>query len=119
MKIGILDIGCEKISCFIASLQNNCKPEIIGIGHRSSQGIKPGIIADIELAQQAIISAIQTAENMSGETIDEFVVNFSSNTIRSHVVNLNISLDDNEINSEDIKNIYRKINKLVNEKIWF
>ena len=71
MKIGILDIGCEKISCFIASLQNNCKPEIIGIGHRSSQGIKPGIIADIELAQQAIISAIQT---IAGVTTWVFVL---------------------------------------------
>ena len=77
MKIGILDIGSNKISCFIANLEKESKPKIIGIGYRSSNGIKSGNIIDMELAQNSIISTIKDAEKMSGETIEEFVVNFS------------------------------------------
>lgn len=112
MKIGILDIGSNKISCFIANLEKENKPKIIGIGYMSSKGIKSGNITDMELAQDSIISTIKAAEKMSGETIEEFVVNFSSNSIQSNLINLNVSLDGNEITNEDIKNVNKKANNL-------
>ena len=85
--LGVLDIGSEKISCFIAEIEKNNKPKIIGIGYRKSEGIKSGVIADMELAQASITSAIQAAEKYSGKTLDEFIVNFSSNTIQSNLLN--------------------------------
>jgi len=110
--IGVLDIGSEKISCFIAEIEKNNKPKIIGIGYRKSEGIKSGVIADMELAQASITSAIQAAEKYSGKTLDEFIVNFSSNTIQSNLLNLTVSLDGNEINTEDLKNINKKIREI-------
>ena len=113
MKIGILDIGSNKISCFIGNLEKDKDPEIIGIGHHSSEGIKSGVITDMELAQKSIISTIQSAENMcDGETVEEFIVNFSSNTIQSNIVNFSVSLGGNEITYEDIKNIDKKLENL-------
>ena len=112
MKIGILDLGSNKISCFIANLEKESNPKIIGIGYRSSNGIKSGNIIDMELAQNSIISTIKDAEKMSGETIEEFVVNFSSDSIRSNLINLNVSLDGNEITNEDLKNIDKKVNNI-------
>ena len=110
--LGVLDIGSEKISCFIAEIEKNNKPKIIGIGYRKSEGIKSGVIADMELAQASITSAIQAAEKYSGKTLDEFIVNFSSNTIQSNLLNLTVSLDGNEINTEDLKNINKKIREI-------
>ena len=112
MKIGILDIGTNKISCFIANIIKDKEPIILGIGHHQSNGVSSGTIVDMELACNSIRSSIQSAESMCGNTVEEFVVNFSSNTIQSQTVNLNISLDNNEVTHEDIKKIYKKINDL-------
>ena len=109
MKIGILDIGTNKISCFIVNIIKDKEPVILGIGHHQSNGVSSGTIVDMELACNSIRSSIQSAESMCGNTVEEFVVNFSSNTIQSQAINLNISLDNNEVTHEDIKKIYKKI----------
>ena len=112
MKIGILDIGTDKISCFITNITKDKEPEILGLGYNQSKGISSGNIIDMELACNSIRSAIQTAETRHGSTVEEFVVNFSSNTIQSQTINLNISLDNNEVTNEDIKKIYNIIDNL-------
>ena len=108
MKVGILDIGTDKICCFIVILKSNSKPEIIGMAHQKSKGVKSGVITDMELAQNSIVSTIQTAEQMTGDTVEEFVVNFSSNTIQSNLINLSVPLDGNEINAKNIKHVNKK-----------
>ena len=112
MKIGILDIGTDKISCFLVNLTKDKEPEILGVGHHQSNGISSGNITDMELACNSIRTSIQTAEKMCGNTLEEFVVNFSSDTIQSHAINLNTSLDNNEVTNEDIKKIYKKIDDI-------
>ena len=66
MKIGILDIGTHKISCFIVNIVKDKEPIILGIGHHQSNGISSGTIIDMELACNSIRSSIQSAENMFG-----------------------------------------------------
>ena len=112
MKTGILDIGTQKISCFIADNVKDKEPIILGVGHHQSDGVSSGTIVDMELACNSIRSSIQSAETMCGSTVEEFVVNFSSDTIQSQPINLNISLDNNEVTREDIKKIYKKIDDL-------
>ena len=112
MKIGILDIGTDKISCFITNIVKDKEPVILAIGYHQSQGISSGTIIDMELACNSIRSAIQSAEKMYGNTVEEFVVNFSSDTIQSDTINLKIPLDNNEVTQEDIKKIYKKIDNL-------
>ena len=92
MKIGILDIGTNKISCFIVNILKDKEPIILGIGHHQSNGVSSGSIVDMELACNSIRSSIQSAEKMFGDTVEEFVVNISSNTIKSYPINLNINL---------------------------
>lgn len=112
MKIGILDIGTQKISCFIVDITKDKEPVILGVGHHQSNGVSSGTIVDMELACSSIRSSIQSAESMCGNTVEEFIVNFSSDTIQSQPVNLNISLDNNEVTRDDIKKIYKKIDDL-------
>ena len=112
MKTGILDIGTQKISCFIVDIVKNKDPIILGVGHHQSNGISSGSIVDMELACNSIRSSIQSSESMCGSTVEEFIVNFSSNTIQSQPLNLNISLDNNEVTHEDIKKIYKEIDEL-------
>ena len=69
MKIGILDIGTDKISCFITNIVKDKEPVILAIGYHQSQGISSGTIIDMELACNSIRSAIQSAEKMYGNTL--------------------------------------------------
>ena len=112
MKIGILDIGTDKISCFIININKDKKPIILGIGHHQSQGILSGTITDIEAACNSIRNSIQSAEKMFGDTVEEFVVNISSNTIKSHSINLVTNLGGNEVTNEDINNNFKEIDNL-------
>ena len=66
MIIGILDIGTDKISCFIVNITKDKEPEILGVGHHQSSGVASGEIIDMELACNSIRSSIQSAENMCG-----------------------------------------------------
>ena len=112
MIIGILDIGTDKISCFVVNVIKDKTPEILGIGHHKSNGISSGNIIDMELACNSIRNSIQSAEKMFGSTVEEFVVNFTSNTIKSETINLNMSLGNNEVTEEDIIKMYKKIDNL-------
>ena len=64
MKIGILDIGTNKISCFIVNIVKDKEPIILGIGHHQSNGISSGTIIDMGLACNSIRSSIQSAEKI-------------------------------------------------------
>ncbi len=112
MIIGILDIGTDKISCFVVNVIKDKTPEILGIGNHKSNGISSGNIIDMELACNSIRNSIQSAEKMFGSTVEEFVVNFTSNTIKSETINLNMSLGNNEVTEEDVIKMYKKIDNL-------
>ena len=88
--LAALDIGTGKVCCFIARASAN-GPQIIGIGHQLSRGVRNGVIVDLDAASASVLSAIHAAEQMAGETITEVVVNLSgsfppsrSGAIRRH-----------------------------------
>ncbi len=106
--IAALDIGSSKIVCFIAHRQPNGKLKIIGIGHQISQGVKAGIIVDIKKAETSILAAIHAAEKMAQETIDHVLISISGSTIRSHRVDVEISISGQEVTDMDIGRILKQ-----------
>ena len=58
----VIDLGSYKISCFIINTDDNNKTVILGQAQRQSQGIKKGIITDINLATQTVLHCISDAE---------------------------------------------------------
>ena len=67
--ISALDIGSTKICCFIGEADENDVIRVTGIGHQASQGVRAGLIVDMESAEQAVLSAVHAAEQMAGVTI--------------------------------------------------
>ncbi len=63
--IAALDIGTSKICCFIATVGEG-KPQVIGIGHQVSKGLKSGTVVDMEETETSIRAAVDTAERMAG-----------------------------------------------------
>ena len=82
MTVSVLDVGSTKICCLIARLKplepgessealrgRTHSIEVLGIGHQRSRGIKSGVVANLDAAEQAIRLAVDAAERMAGVTV--------------------------------------------------
>ena len=67
IRVGI-DIGTSKVVCLIAEYVDH-ELRVIGLGSQTSQGLKNGVIVDIESTVSAIESAVNDAELMSGKQV--------------------------------------------------
>src|SRR6185312_3502645 len=81
------------------------EPEIVGIGHQVSRGVKNGVIVDIDAASQSVLAAAHAAEQMSGETLSEVVVNLSGGFNPSRLVKSEITLNGREITDSDMRRV--------------
>jgi cell division protein FtsA len=102
--VGVVDIGTSKICCFIARRRER-EPEIIGIGHQISRGVRNGTIVDIDAASHSVLTAVHAAEQMAGETLSEVVVNLSGGFGASRIVKSDIALNGREIGDGDMRRV--------------
>ena len=104
-----LDVGTDKIVCIIAKNHNfydskkNSTIEIIGIGHNQSKGVRAGNIVDLNAVEDSIRTAIEAAESMAGVTIDQLIVNVSSNNIESAVYEVGVPIHNSQVNNKDVQ----------------
>jgi cell division protein FtsA len=102
-----LDIGTTKICALIAEIGGENNVEIIGIGLAPSNGLRKGIVVDIDKTSHAIKSAIQKAERMAGQKVDSAYVGIAGShikSINSHGV-VAVTGDEKEIKESDIKRV--------------
>jgi cell division protein FtsA len=101
--IAALDIGSSKVCCFIARVDEHGRPRIVGIGQQASRGVKAGAIVDMEAAEMAIRSAVDAAERMAGETLEQVVVNLSGGQPASNTVGIEVSIAGHAIQDDDLQ----------------
>ena len=104
--ITALDIGSTKICCFIAELGENGRARVIGIAHHASQGIKSGAIINMEDAQNAVIGAVNAAEQMAGTTIREVFVNVSCGAPANGEIDLQTSIGSGTIGDNELRKLF-------------
>jgi cell division protein FtsA len=102
--VGVVDIGSTKLCCFIARRRDG-EPQIAGIGHQVSRGVKGGVIVDIEAASRSVLAAIHAAEQMAGETLSEVVVNLSGGFNASRLIKSEITVNGREITDNDMRRV--------------
>ena len=110
-----LDIGSSKIACFIARAENDGPPRVIGIGHQLAEGVRNGSVANMEALQHAISSAVATAEQMAGETLQRVIVNVSGAQLLSQTVNIELPLNGREVSENDLQRIIAQGQTMVPE----
>jgi cell division protein FtsA len=106
--VAVLDIGTSKIVCFIAHIDGGGKINVLGIGHQVSQGIRAGIVIDVKKAETSILAAINAAEKMAGETVDEAIINISGSSIGSNIINVETTISGHEVTARDVAHIINK-----------
>ena len=64
-----MDIGTSYVRALVGEINADGSINIIGVGKSVSEGLKKGVIVDLDKTVEAITSAIQEAERMVGATI--------------------------------------------------
>ncbi len=103
--IAALDVGSNKICCFIARAEDDGRPRVIGIGHQLSRGVRGGAIVDMEAAESAILTAVHAAEQMASETIQDVIVNVSGGYPASQTIGVEVTIAGHEVGDGDLRRV--------------
>ncbi len=115
-KIAVgLDIGTTKIVAMIGRKNEYGKIEVLGIGKAKSLGVKRGVVNNITQTIQSIQQAVDEAESVSGQRINDVVVGIAGQHIRSlhHSDYITRTNPDEVIEDDDIDNLVNQVHKLV------
>lgn len=103
-----LDIGTTKILALIAEIDDNeTVPRLVGLGMVPSDGLRRGVVVDLEKTVRAISKAISDAELMAGVKVESVIAGLSGEHIRSinsHGV-IAVSRSDHEIVEGDVDRV--------------
>ena len=78
-----LDLGTTKISTVIAEIAPNKMPRILGFASFPSQGLRRGVITDVEKTVQSVERAVRQAELMAGMEVREVFVGIAGEHVSS------------------------------------
>jgi len=120
-----IDIGSTKICAIIAQKNDDGDVKILGAGIAKSQGLKKGIITNIDLASKSIRNALNDAKRVAGTQYEMVIVSISGAYTKSvdssGIVNIpNRDIGIKEINramqmadhNANIPNEYEKLHVL-------
>ncbi len=101
-----LDVGTTKILTVVSEIQND-EIKIIGIGHAPSQGLRKGVVINVEKTVEAIEKSVIMAEEISGVEINSVYAGIAGGHIQSITSKgiQRVSGIDGEIGDEDIKRV--------------
>ena len=80
-----IDVGTTKICTLVGRVEEAGSLRILGVGIEPSQGIRKGVIVDLEAASQAITRSVEHAEQGSGIEITSALVSMAG----AHVSSIN------------------------------
>jgi cell division protein FtsA len=103
-----LDIGTTKITAIVAEAEEDGDGiRIIGVGEAPSDGLKRGVVVNLEKTTRSIQYAVQEAERMSGRTLRGVYAGIAGDHIRG--INsrgvIAVSRKDAEIRPHDLERV--------------
>ena len=105
--IAAIDIGTTKIVALVGEMDEEGRIYVIGHGSSPADGLRRGIVIDMEKTVASIQKAVNDAALVSGTEIDRVTVGIAGEHIRSinsqGVIAVNRS--DNEITAGDVKRV--------------
>jgi cell division protein FtsA len=81
MVVG-LDIGTTKIAALVAELNQNDNFKIVGFGTHPSEGLRKGVVVNLEKTVSSIMGAVQDAELMVGQKIESVYAGIAGDHIK-------------------------------------
>jgi len=78
-----IDVGTTKICALVGELDRDGKLNIVGVGTCPSQGLRRGVVVNIEETVTSIAAALDRAERLSGKKIKSAYVSITGSHIAS------------------------------------
>ena len=104
LMVGI-DIGTSKVVAIIGEMTNEGKLNIVGLGAHPSQGLKRGVVVNIESTVQSIQRAVEEAELMAGCQIYSAFTGIAGSHIRSINSHGIVAIRDKEVTQMDVDRV--------------
>lgn len=100
-----LDIGTTRIRALIAESDERGMPVFLGYGATAAEGLRRGVVVNMEKTVQSVSKAVEDAELMAGARVESAVAGIAGDHIKS--INsqgvIAVSRSDNEIKESDVK----------------
>lgn len=100
----LIDIGSTK-NCAIIAERDGSRTKIIGHGISKSQGVKKGIITNIELASKSIKKAINDAKRIAGSEINSATISISNTYAKSLSSTGIVNIPHKDISLKEIERV--------------
>jgi len=103
-----IDVGTSKIRTVVGTVQDKKSDiNLIGIGISPSEGLRKGMISDIDEAVSNITAALEDAERMAGEQIHRAYISTSGTHIETYDSKGVIAINGNnsEITEDDVDRV--------------
>lgn len=97
-----LDIGTTK-TCAIVGEVTDTGIDIIGIGSHPSEGLRKGVVVNIDTTVEAIKKAVEEAEHMSACEISSVYVGIAGGHIKSQNSLGIVAVKGREVNDDDVR----------------
>ena len=96
-----LDIGTSKVLVAVAELAQD-ELRLTGLGQAASNGLKRGVVVNIDATVQSIQEALKDAEHMTGSRITRVVTGITGSHIRGLNSSGMVAVSDREVNAADV-----------------
>lgn len=104
LMVGI-DIGTSKVVAIVGEVTNDNKLNIVGVGSHPSQGLKRGVVVNIESTVQSIQRAVEEAELMAGCQIYSALTGIAGSHIRSINSHGIVAIRNREVTQTDVDRV--------------
>lgn len=78
-----VDLGTTKINVIIAEADGEGVVQVVGVGNTASQGMRRGVVVNIDKTTESIAAALEQAQQMAGVRVREVLVGIAGDHIRS------------------------------------
>jgi len=100
-----IDIGTTKICVLVATQDYKGAVDVIGIGQHPSDGLKKGVVVNINKTVDSIKKAVKQAESMSGVKIESAVIGISGGHIKSFNSTGVVAIRGEDVTNYDIERV--------------
>lgn len=99
-----LDIGTHK-TCAVVGEQTEQGPEVVGVGIHPSNGLRKGVVINIEATTESIKKAVEEAEIMAGCEINTVFAGIAGGHIRGFNSHGVVAVKDREVTDADVDRV--------------
>lgn len=104
LMVGI-DIGTSKVVTIVGEMASDGRLNIVGLGSHPSQGLKRGVVVNIESTVQSIQRSVEEAELMAGCEIFSAYTGIAGSHIRSLNSHGIVAIRDGEVTQSDVDRV--------------